>query len=193
MSAVIGHFEVEKTYEDGRQYADDEKLLVRFETRAVQNEFKSKEAGRPIFEDADYIQIIIPGSREISTFPMDEHYLRRFRKRYEDWKNSADKVKIEGTMLSELTWMTKSQIAELNYSNVYTVEQLANLPDVLARSFMGAQQLKERAKNYLQKAADQAPMLKLQSELEKRDQEIEGLKGQLANALEAIKDLQKRK
>ena len=195
MSLVIGNeYDQDRTYENGQQYADDEKLLVRFETRAVKHEQKSREAGRPVFYDHDYIQIIIPGSREVSSFPMDEQYERRFRKRYAEWKASENgQIKIDGTLLSELTWMTKSQIAELNYSNVFTVEQLANIPDVLARSFMGAQQLKDRAKRYLEAAAGEAPLLKMQAELEQRDQKIAALTDQLDKMSAAIEDLKKKR
>ncbi len=195
MSLVIGNeYDQDRTYENGQQYADDEKLLVRFETRAVKHEQKSREAGRPVFYDHDYIQIIIPGSREVSSFPMDEQYEKRFRKRYNEWKASeTGQIKIDGTLLSELTWMSKSQIAELNYSNVFTVEQLANIPDVLARSFMGAQQLKDRAKRYLEAAAGEAPLLKMQAELEQRDQKIAALTDQLEKMSAAIEDLKKKR
>ena len=38
-------FEGDKTYEDGKQYSDDDKLLVKFEVRAVKNEFETEQAG----------------------------------------------------------------------------------------------------------------------------------------------------
>jgi hypothetical protein len=175
MSFATGIYEDDKTYEDGKQYADDEKLYVRFETRAVKHDKKSEEAGRAIYYDQDYIQIIIPGSRDISVFPMDDHYKKRFAKRYKDWKDSGEGQKISGTLLAELPWMTKSQIAELNYSNIFTVEQLAEMSDVNAQQFMGNFKLRERAKNFLAAAAGEAPALKLQQALEERDNHIQVL------------------
>ena len=53
-------------------------------------------------------------------------------------------------------------IAELHYSNITTVEQLANLSDANAQQYMGNfRKLRERAKNFLQAAAGEAPAIKL--------------------------------
>jgi hypothetical protein len=170
-----GVYEGEKTYEDGRQFADDKHLRVRFFVDAVKHPKKSDEAGRAIYYDQEFIQIIIPGSRDISTYALDDHYKARFKEAYAKWKANGDQAKIDGTILAELPWMTKSQIAELNYSNINTVEQLANLPDNLAQQFLGNFKLRERAKNFLLAAAGEAPALKLQAALEERDNHIQVL------------------
>jgi hypothetical protein len=169
----------ERTYEDGKQYADDERLAVKFETRAVKHEFKSMQEGRPIFYDQEYILIMTPGSRELFSAPVDDHYKARFKVRYDKWKANHDDQHMEGTLLAELPWLTKSQIAELNYSNVHTVEQLANLSDVNAQQFMGNAKLRERAKKYLEAAAGAAPLLKMEQALEQRDLHIQTLERNL--------------
>lgn len=195
MSFATGVYDEERTYEDGKQFADDEKLLVKFEVRAVKNEFRSTKEGRPCYDDVDYIHIIIPGSRDISVYPMDEVYKKRFRKRYDAWKASEENIAFAqgGTILAELPWMTKSQIAELNLANVYTVEQLADMSDTNARQFMGNFQLRERAKNFIAAAKGEAPMLKLQAELEQRDNHIEVLQRQVDELKTAFEQMQKKK
>ena len=170
-----GVYEGDKTYEDGKHYADDKRLRVRFLVEAVKHDKKSEEAGRAIFYDQEYIQIIIPGSRDISTYALDESYKKRFKEQYANWKASGEQAKIDGTILAELPWMTKSQIAELNYSNIHTVEQLAEMSDGNAMQFMGNFKLRERAKNFLKAAAGEAPALKLQAALEERDNHIQVL------------------
>jgi hypothetical protein len=176
MSFETGTYDEDKTYEDGKQHSDDDKLRVRFSVQAVKHDKKSEEAGRAIYYDQEFIQIIIPGSRDISTFALDDHYKRRFKKRYDDWKaNQEGEQKIEGTILAELPWMTKSQIAELNYCNVRTVEELAAMSDANAQQFMGNFKLRERAKNFLAAAAGEAPAIKLQAALEERDNHIQVL------------------
>jgi hypothetical protein len=190
MSFATGIYEDDKTYEDGKQYADDEKLYVRFETRAVKHDKKSDEAGRAIFYDQDYIQIIIPGSRDVSVFPMDDQYKKRFAKRYKDWKDSGEGQKINGTLLAELPWMTKSQIAELNYCNIQTVEQLAELSDTNAMQFMGNHKLRERAKNFLLAAAGEAPAIALQTALEERDNHIQVLERKIETLNAAFEKMQ---
>ncbi len=172
MSFATGVYDQDRTYEDGKQFADDDKLFVRFETKPQHNQFLSDKEGRPIFQDVEYISIITPGSRDVFTTPLDDSYKRRFKVRYDKWKASTDAQQVDGTLLSELPWLTKSQIAELNYSNVQTIEQLASLSDANAQQFLGNFKLRERAKLYLQQAKGDAPMLKLQQALEERDSRI---------------------
>lgn len=181
---MIGsEYELDRTYEDGRQFEDDKKLLVKFEIRAVKNEYKSKQEARPVFDDTEYIHIIVPGSRDVNIFPLDDSYKARFRERYEKWKSQGDVELSSGTILAEVPWLSKSQIAELNYSNIRTIEQLAGMSDVLAQKFMGNNELRMRAKRYLEAAAGAAPMLKMEQELKERDSKIEVL----TQSLEAMK------
>ena len=187
---MSGIYEEDKTYEDGKQFADDKKLLVRFFVDAVKHPKKSDVAGRAIYYDQEFIQIIIPGSRDISTYALDDHYKARFKEQYNKWKlDPANSTPIEGTILAELTWMTKSQIAELNYCNIHTVEQLANLPDALAQQFMGNFKLRERAKNFLAAAAGEAPAMKLQAALEERDNHIQVLERKVEELTAAFEKL----
>jgi len=191
MSFSLGNvYEEERTYEDGKQYADDDKLRVRFDVRAVKHEYESTQQGRPIFYNQEYIEIVIPGSRDVSIFPLDDHYKRRFAKAYAKWKaEGGGEQTINGTLLAELPWMTKSQIAELNYFNVQTVEQLAEMNDTNATKFMGNFKLRERAKNFLAAAAGEAPALKLQHELEQRDSQIEVLNRKIEELTAAFERL----
>jgi hypothetical protein len=179
-------YDQERTYEDGKQFADDDKLFVKFEVRPLHNKHLSDIEGRPIFQDEEYISIITPGSRDVFTTPLDDTYRRRFKKRYTDWKDNNTAAKIDGTLLSELPWLTKSQIAELNYSNVFTIEQLASLSDANAMQFMGNHKLRERAKLYLDQAKGDAPMLKLQSALEERDLRVQTLERKLEELTAAL-------
>ena len=154
--------------------------------RPLHNKYLSDIEGRPIFQDEEYISIITPGSRDVFTTPLDDAYRRRFKKRYMDWKDNNTAAKIDGTLLSELPWLTKSQIAELNYSNVFTIEQLASLSDANAMQFMGNHKLRERAKLYLDQAKGDAPMLKLQSALEERDLRVQTLERKLEELTAAL-------
>ena len=183
----------DRTYEDGAEHADDKKLWVKFEVRAVKNEFKSNKEGRPIFDEVEYIHIIVPGSRDILITPLDDQYKRRFAERYTKWKATERKeMELEGTILAEVPWMTKGTIAELNASNVMTVEQLAEMSDSNAMKFLGNFKLRERAKLFLEAARGEAPALRLQQELEQRDLHIKTLEQRLT-ALEAALEAQSKK
>lgn len=169
-------------YEDGQQYKDDSKLIVAFYTKPVRNNFKSDQEGRPIFEDREFIKIIIPGNRDVTDAPVNDAYRQRFAAKYAAYKANKDQD-VSGTPLSELSWMGASQVAEFNALNVRTVEQLVSLPDVTAQKFMGFSMLKERCERFLKAAAGEAPSLKL-------ERENELLKSKVQEQAEAIKSLQ---
>lgn len=169
-------------YEDGQQYKDDAKLIVAFYTKPVRNNFKSDQEGRPIFEDREFIKIIIPGNRDVTDAPVTDAYRQRFAQKYAAYKaNKAQEV--VGTPLSELPWMGASQVAEFNALNIRTVEQLVELPDVHAQKFMGYSMLKERCQRFLKAAAGEAPDLKL-------ERENAELKATVKRQSEAIAELQ---
>lgn len=136
----------------------DEKLYVKFYTRAVQDGVATNEEGRPVFKDVPYVRIHIPGDKNnvIDTKATDEHK-RRFPKQWMHYKNAEEGAeKIEGTLLTEWPRITRSQAEELKYMHVYTVEQLATLPDQFGSKIMGFFDIRLKAKKYLEQAKDEA-------------------------------------
>jgi hypothetical protein len=168
----------ELNFQDNQQSEADKRLLVVFYTEAVRNESKSIEAGRAIFDDIDHIKIITPGSRDSFVTEVNQSYIERFPQQWARYKAKQDQH-VSGTLLSEIPWMTKSQIAELEAVGCRTAEQLVGMPDSLSSKFMGHHQLKARVQTFLDAAHDAAPALKLQAELEKRDAEIAELRGMI--------------
>lgn len=143
----------------------DDTLWVEFYTEAVEHPNKSLEAGRPIFEDREFVKIKFPAdNKRVHTAPAHEmHYVshmktqmtyaKRFPKHYAVFKEeNADFV--VGTTLDAAPFLTPAKRAELRAQNVRTVEQLANLPDSALRKLgMGARDMVEQAQAFL-KAAD---------------------------------------
>ena len=152
---------------------------MKFSIQPTHCEFASIEAGRPIFRDEEIIEIMFPGSRTVAAEMVNETHRQRFPKQYAAFK-AGRAQKADGTPLSVLVWLTPSQIMEFNALNCTTVEQLANMPDSQIQKFMGAHSMKQRAQAYLTAAKDAAPLLMLQAELEKRDDQIATMQKQLA-------------
>lgn len=169
-------------YEDGQQFKDDKRLMVRFFMKAIKSEFRSEQEGRPIFVDIPYIEVITPGSRDTLVTEATAQYQHRFREQWENFKARTEPT-LAGTPLNEVPWLTASQVAEMNALNIKTVEQLVNLPDVHAQKLMGSHDLRERAKRFLSAAAGAAETTKLEAELKRRDELI-------AEQGETLKDLQ---
>jgi hypothetical protein len=90
---------------------------------------------------------------------------------------------VTGTPLEQWPQMTVGMVASLKAMNVHTVEQLAEMSDQYAQQIMGNHDLRRKAKLFLDAAAGEAVNNKLQSELDKRDIEINQLKEQMAQLL----------
>lgn len=161
----------------------DKRLFVRFSTIPKKNEAKSKEAGRPIFEDVEYIEILTPGERDYPHRPVREGDKERFATQYERWKRTGEGEALEGTPLSEWPGITRSLVEELRFFNVRTVEQLAGMADSNCQKIMGGQTWKQKARDYLERAQANAPMEKMNAELATRDNEIATLKAQMKELL----------
>lgn len=179
-------------YEDGQQFKDDAKLVVKFEYLPVKNHVKSDEAGRPVFEDVEYITIIVPGQRDTLVTEVTDQYRQRFAKQYSNWKARVSDP-MSGTPLSELPWMSVSQVAEFQALNVKTVEQLVGMSDAAAQKFMGYATIKARAQRFLDAAQGAAPDLKLEAALKERDDKIALMEQQMTELMDRVKATEKPK
>jgi hypothetical protein len=173
-------------FEDGQQSEADKRLLVMFYRSTIKNEPKSIDAGRPIFDEIDLIKIITPGSRDSFVGDATGEYQQRFPTQWARYKAGLEQT-ASGTPLNTLPWMTLSQVEEFKAVGCSTIEQLVGMPDSVSQKFMGHHQLKQRAQLYLDSAKDAAPALKLQAELDKRDEIIANLKAQVDAILAAQK------
>jgi len=170
----------------------DSRLYVKFHMEASHNEEKSIEAGRPIFIDEEYITIMVPGDRDIICRPVRSMDKQEYAVQYAAFKAGLEQP-TEGTPLSVLPFLTKVQVAELHAVNVKTAEQLRDMSDVLAQKFMGINSMRQQVGAFLEAAAGAAPALKLQAELEKRDNTIATLQAALDAQGKKIEELSRRK
>jgi len=171
-------------FDDNQQSEADKRLLVAFFKDTVKNETKSIAAGRPIFDEIDLVKIITPGSRDSFIGDATEQYQHRFKAQWERYKAGQAQA-VSGTPLNMLPWLSVSQIAEFSAVGCQTVEQLVGMPDAVSQKFMGHHAIKQKALAYLDAATSAAPMLKLQSELDKRDEQIKELQTQMAAIIAA--------
>ena len=128
----------------------DKKLWVQFYVNPIMHPIKSTLAGRPVFDEVDYIKIRIPGSQlSVIDAPYKE-YAPRFAARYKQWK-SDQKDAITGTPIENFPFLLGKigLIAELKAMNVMTVEQLAGLNDGWVTNLMGGIELRKRAQTWL--------------------------------------------
>jgi hypothetical protein len=161
------------------RFAEDAKLHVEFHRSPVINPHKSQAAGRAIYEEKDFVRIHIPGDKNnIIDRPVDAIDEMRFADRLAKWRAGQGDA-MSGTPLSALPTMTPAKVAEYGYFNIRTIEQLAATADTFGAKFMAFQGDKARAKAFLEVAAGNAPLEKMNEELSKRDEQIETLRAQV--------------
>ena len=156
---------------DHKQSEADKALAVKFLVKSVQDKVQTLAQGRPIFKEVVYIDIRIPGERE-SAFcgPATRQHVQRFPEHYRAFRNRTSENEVVGTPLAEWPLVTRSQVEELSFFNVKTVEDLVNMPDSSNHQFMGINTLKAKAKEFLDANKGKK---ELQAEFDKREQALQ--------------------
>lgn len=163
------------------QHGTDAGLFVQFYLEAIKDEEASAEAGRPIFNDREYIKIIPVGDKNtVVCEPVTQEHKMRWPHQYAAFTQQQHQPQ-SGTPLEQWPPLTKSQVMTFKAANVHTVEQLSNVSDGnLTNLGMGARDLREKAIAYLKNAEGSSGVLAMQDQLNDAMKQIEALKNQLA-------------
>jgi len=160
----------------------DATLVPLFKYLAVKNEALSMQAGRPVFDDWEVVEIHRSGSKDFGVYPalamagwVEDPvtrestmvtYAERFRHQYQQFKAQANQTK-SGTPLAHAPFLTEARRAELRAQNVYTVEALAAIDgNELKNLGPFGREMKNNAAAYIEQSRQQVPDLQMQAELE---------------------------
>lgn len=177
-SKLDAMIEMEQHVSENPRFAGDAKLYAQFFSKPVKNPLLTEEQKRPIYENTDYVKIMVPGDKlNINIRPATDEDKFRFQRQYSAYlKNASQEV---GTPLSQVPFLNAAQVEELKFFHITTVEALAGINDSIAQKFMGMQAFKQQAQEYLKKANDLAG--------DTRDKQIAQLQEQVAALLAAQK------
>jgi hypothetical protein len=167
--------------EDDGRFQNDKKLHVRFFVKPMMNRSKSRHAGRPIYEEIEMIEIMVPGDKHsIPVRRARQLDKARFSRQYQAFKAGKEDQQ-SGTPLSVVPFMTPAKAEEYKFFHIATVEQLAGAADssAAAGAVMGFQGDKQKAQAYLQMSEGNAPILEMQQKLEDRDNQIAAMQEQM--------------
>jgi len=168
-----------RDFDPRNPFAGDEKLPVKFRIDALKDEAASEEAGRPIFRDVEWITIF-KSRTDVIDRPIRDSDKQRWPRAYAAWKQTGESEPgATGTRLEHWPLMTRAQVEEYRFFKIFTVEQLAELPDNIVGQIMGAVKLKQLAKLAVEAAKGELPFQRMQAELDKRDGEIAELKSEV--------------
>lgn len=169
-------------------------LHVEFFSEAVHNVRKSAEEGRPVYEDIEMVRIRVAGDklttyvarandpssvREAETgraLPYKELHIGP----YEAFQRGQTYVG-SGTPLTEVPFLTKAKVRELQLANVHTAEAFAALDGTnLTKLGMGARELRDQVRTWVEKISKNADVTKLAGENEALKAQMEQMQAQIA-------------
>lgn len=169
--------------------ADKDGVIPVFKMVAQLNQQKSDQAGRPIYDDVEMVEMILVGNPYAKPVEkVHDGHKNRWPEQYRQFKEGQEQTG-SGTPLGEAPWLSKAMQAELIALGIKTVENIAAMTDqFLAKNFgMAGQTLRNNAISYLADAEKMAPITaanaaaeKLQAELASRDLQL----GEFKNLLE---------
>jgi len=171
----------------------ESRLIATFENLAIRNEAKSKEANRPIYDDAVVCRIRLGGDRlqqpvfmaweQVPGGVEDENgymvpmtYAEKYKTQYDQFMAGEVQSK-SGTPIEALTFLSVGKVKELKSLNIYTAESLAALEGASLKSLgVGGLEWKTKAKAFISSASDNAVVSKLADENAALRQQIEDMK-----------------
>ena len=163
----------------------DALLSVRFYRKPIEIKDETLAQGRPIFKDADWIQIMTPGDQlnVIDTIARDNHKAR-FPQQWAAYQNKiGNQEEIVGTPVSAWPLVSMSQAEELKGIKFHTVESIANCSDQQLQRIgmiagMSPHAFREKARTYLNLAKDTAEVDAKNAELAQLKEENAKIKAE---------------
>lgn len=188
MARDVADFNVE---DFNSREAGDRSVYCKFFLHPVEDQVASADQGRPIYNEHEYIEIRAAGNAtNVVVRRATDMDKRRFSGAYRMFKEGHAEQMV-GTPLTEVPWMSKSQIEELMYFRIRTLEQLSAVGDDVCTRMPGLFELKRKAIIVMERADKAAPILSLKKENDELRNELDTLKGIVAEQTKAIEKLKK--
>lgn len=145
----------------------DASMFTIFYKRPVHNAIKSTNAGRPIYDDVDFVKIQHPGERlNIVEREVQDSDKRRWPAQWQAYASGKDQV-AEGTPLGLLFPRHPATVANLQAIGILTVEQLANASATAIEAIgMNGQDYANYAQKYIKGATGGVAFHQMQVEVE---------------------------
>lgn len=150
-------------------YTGPDGTALRFFERPVKNNFQSEKNGRPIFDNALMVEVMVPGSREstpefeiertycVEASPDPANRLVERSPKYVQYQQQVEAYKaqngvglVSGTPISQWAQIDAGTAATLKAQGIHTVEMLAGVQDTHLNNLgMGGRVLRDQAQAYI--------------------------------------------
>lgn len=176
-------------------YADMNKGITPvFYFEPIKNPSKTAEEGRPIFDQVECVKLFVAGDQlNQITSPVDERIRERFPVQYAAWRDKKEAMHISGTPIRQWPLLQPNQIAEFEALKIFSVEALAQVPDVSLMKSQGLREWRDKAKVWLETNKDANVAVKYAEENARLRDDMEVLKKQLVELSEQVVSLSIKK
>jgi hypothetical protein len=160
----------------GVDYAPHNKGITPiFFVEPVQDFIASEREGHAVYTKKERVRLHIAGDPlSAATHPVDAGMINRFRDQYEKWKRNESGEHINGVPLSKWPMATPVMIKELEFLNIFSVEDLAAVSDANVANFSDGRAIREKAIAWLASAKDSAASMRYAAEAQRlRDEMVE--------------------
>jgi hypothetical protein len=182
---------------------EEARIIPVFKIIPIHNVGKSKDQGRPIYDDVEVVEVRFAGDRQrVGVFPAhafaghrvnDEGYeeeityAQKYSDQYRRFKDKHQQI-AEGTPVDELAFLTAAKRSELKALNILTAEALAALDGRELQALgMGGRQLKDQAAAYLKAANGTAEVTKLAADNVALQAQLNEMRQEVAQIRESAK------
>ena len=182
----------------------DQRLVAIFYKKPQQNNFKTEQEGRPIFDEVDMVKVYIAGDNlsVIDTLVREDHKTR-FPMQWANYMNkTGNDPHLSGTPLAHWPLISAAQAEELKALKFFTVENVAAASDAQLQKIgmlagMSPHTFRDRAVNFLRIAKEESSANQREEEIRtlrdenakikaETDAKLAEMQVQMANILAAV-------
>ncbi len=118
----------------------------------------TKTAGHNVFRDVPFVEVVVPGdTKSMVDRPATDADKERWPTQWARFERaSADAPQRDGLPIDEWPVVSPAQAMNLKVQNIFMVEDLAAVDDNNIAGIMGGLALREKARAYMERAADGA-------------------------------------
>lgn len=130
------------------------KTLITFHTVQKKHNHRSKLENRPVYYEVTHIRKMVPGDNKLVVDrPVRESDKEEFPVEWARWEKYKEN-RIPGIPIENWHSINETQKAEFKALNIFTIEQFANLPDSAADKIMGFNELRQKARVFVEAGKD---------------------------------------
>ena len=160
------------------------KMAVFFHAVQVQNNYLTAQEKRPIFQERIFLKKLVPGDNTLTIDrPMREQDIEDYPVEWARFEQKKEAT-VAGTPIEVWTAISETQKAEFKALNIFTIDQFAQLADIVGNKIMGFNDLREKARTFIAASQDSQMFDKIRAEtdakLQAQDVEMAELRAMIA-------------